>query len=184
MISADFAALLYLVSGVLFILALRGLSSPASARSGNSYGMVGMAIAIVTTLLVANVSDWVSWVLIIGGLGLGGGIGAYMARTVKMTDMPQLVAAFHSLVGAAAVLVAVAAFYSPASFGIGVPGAIKLGSLIEMGLGTAIGAITAVFDNLARLSTYAATFAAVMAGRWVAGLAAAALSVTRQGVHV
>ena len=88
MISADIAALAYLVSGVLFILALRGLSSPATARSGNFYGMVGMGIAIVTTLLVAGVSDWLSWVLIIGGLGLGGGIGAYMARTVKMTDMP------------------------------------------------------------------------------------------------
>jgi NAD(P) transhydrogenase subunit beta len=142
MISADFAALLYLVSGVLFILALRGLSSPASARSGNSYGMVGMAIAIVTTLLVANVSDWVSWLLIIGGLGLGGGIGAYMARTVKMTDMPQLVAAFHSLVGLAAVFVAAAALYAPQAFGIGEPGHIHFQAIIEMSLGVAIGAFT------------------------------------------
>ena len=142
MISADFAALLYLVSGVLFILALRGLSSPATARSGNTYGMVGMAIAIVTTLLVANVSDWVSWVLIIGGLGLGGGIGAYMARTVKMTDMPQLVAAFHSLVGLAAVFVAAAALYAPQAFGIGEPGDIHFQAIIEMSLGVAIGAFT------------------------------------------
>lgn len=142
MISADLAALAYLVSGVLFILALRGLSSPASARSGNTYGMVGMAIAIVTTLLVANVTDWVSWLLIIGGLALGGGIGAYMARTVKMTDMPQLVAAFHSLVGLAAVFVAAAALYAPQAFGIGEPGDIHFQAIIEMSLGVAIGAFT------------------------------------------
>ncbi len=142
MISPDIAAILYLVSGVLFILALRGLSSPASARSGNTYGMVGMAIAIVTTLLVAGVSDWLSWLLIIGGLALGGGIGAYMARTVKMTDMPQLVAAFHSLVGLAAVFVAAAALYAPEAFGIGSPGHIHLQAIIEMSLGVAIGAFT------------------------------------------
>ena len=142
MISADIAALLYLVAGVLFILALRGLSSPSSARQGNMFGMVGMAIAIVTTLLVAGVSDWVSWVLIIAGLGIGGGIGAYMARTVKMTDMPQLVAAFHSLVGLAAVFVAAAALYAPEAFGIGSPGHIHFQAIIEMSLGVAIGAFT------------------------------------------
>lgn len=142
MISADFAALLYLLSGVLFILALRGLSSPRTARQGNTFGMVGMGIAIVTTLLVAAPSDWVSWLLIIGGLGLGGGIGAYMARTVKMTDMPQLVAAFHSLVGLAAVFVAAAALYAPSAFGIGVPGAIHAQALVEMSIGVAIGAFT------------------------------------------
>ncbi len=142
MISADWAALLYLVSGVLFILALRGLSSPRSSRQGNMFGMVGMGIAIVTTLLVAAPSDWISWVLIVGGIGLGGGIGAYMARTVKMTDMPQLVAAFHSLVGLAAVFVAAAALYAPVAFGIGEPGAIHAQALIEMSIGTAIGAFT------------------------------------------
>ena len=142
MISADIAALLYLVAGVLFILALRGLSSPSSARQGNMFGMVGMAIAIVTTLLVAGVSDWVSSVLIIAGLGIGGGIGAYMARTVKMTDMPQLVAAFHSLVGLAAVFVAAAALYAPEAFGIGSPGHIHFQAIIEMSLGVAIGAFT------------------------------------------
>ncbi len=142
MISADIAALLYLISGVLFILALRGLSSPSSARQGNMFGMVGMAIAIVTTLLVAGVSDWVSWVLIIAGLGIGGGIGAFMARTVKMTDMPQLVAAFHSLVGLAAVFVAAAALYAPEAFGIGSPGHIHFQAIIEMSLGVAIGAFT------------------------------------------
>jgi NAD(P) transhydrogenase subunit beta len=142
MISADIAALLYLVSGVLFILALRGLSSPKSSRQGNTFGMVGMGIAIVTTLAVAAPSDWISWVLIIGGIGIGGGIGAYMARTVKMTDMPQLVAAFHSLVGLAAVFVAAAALYAPEAFGIGVPGDIHAQALVEMSIGVAIGAFT------------------------------------------
>ncbi len=142
MISADIAALLYLVSGVLFILALRGLSSPKSSRQGNTFGMVGMGIAIVTTLAVAAPSDWISWVLIIGGIGIGGGIGAYMARTVKMTDMPQLVAAFHSLVGLAAVFVAAAALYAPEAFGIGIPGAIHAQALVEMSIGVAIGAFT------------------------------------------
>jgi NAD(P) transhydrogenase subunit beta len=142
MISVDIAAVLYLVAGVLFILALRGLSSPASARQGNTFGMVGMAIAIVTTLLVAGVSDLLSWVLILAGLGLGGAIGAYMARTVKMTDMPQLVAAFHSLVGLAAVFVAAAALYAPEAFGIGAAGHIHPQALIEMSLGVATGAFT------------------------------------------
>jgi NAD(P) transhydrogenase subunit beta len=142
MISADIAALLYLVSGVLFILALRGLSSPASARQGNRFGMFGMGIAILTTLAVAGPRDLVSWLLIIAGLGIGGGIGAYMARTVKMTDMPQLVAAFHSLVGLAAVFAAAAALYAPEAFGIGEIGHIHPQSLIEMSLGVAIGAFT------------------------------------------
>src|SRR5215217_3185022 len=142
MIDANIASIFYLVSGVLFILALRGLSSPSSSRQGNLFGMVGMAIAVVTTLLVAAPSDWVSWLLIIGGLGLGGGIGAYIAREVKMTDMPQLVAAFHSLVGLAAVFVAAAALYAPEAFGIGVPGAIHAQALIEMSIGVAIGAFT------------------------------------------
>ncbi|WP_156385999.1 NAD(P)(+) transhydrogenase (Re/Si-specific) subunit beta [Devosia sp. Root685] len=139
---ANFAAVFYLVSGVLFILALRGLSSPSTARRGNLNAMVGMAIAVVTTLLVAAPSDWVSWLLIICGLGLGGGIGAYIAREVKMTDMPQLVAAFHSLVGLAAVFVAAAALYAPEAFGIGVPGDIHAQALIEMSIGVAIGAFT------------------------------------------
>jgi len=150
MIDANIAALLYLISGVLFILALRGLSSPRTARQGNSFGMVGMGIAILTTLAVAAPSDWISWVLIIGGIGIGGGIGAYMARTVKMTDMPQLVAAFHSLVGLAAVFVAAAALYAPEAFGIididpatGLSvGLIHAQALVEMSLGVAIGAFT------------------------------------------
>ncbi len=142
MISANIAALLYLVAGVLFIMALRGLSSPASARQGNLYGMVGMAIAVLTTLGVAGPTDPLSWILIIGGLGIGGTIGAVMARRIAMTDMPQLVAAFHSLVGLAAVFVAAAALYAPEAFKIGEVGDIHTQALIEMSLGVAIGAFT------------------------------------------
>ena len=142
MIDANIAALLYLVSGVLFILALRGLSHPSSSRQGNLFGMIGMGIAVVTTLAVAAPSDALSWLLIVGGLALGGGIGAYIARSVKMTDMPQLVAAFHSLVGLAAVFVAAAALYAPEAFGIDEMGHIHLQALIEMSIGTAIGAFT------------------------------------------
>jgi NAD(P) transhydrogenase subunit beta len=139
---ADIAALLYLVSGALFILALKGLSSPATSRAGNRNGMIGMAIAIATTLWVAGIYDMVTWGMIAGGLLIGGLFGAGMARRISMTSMPQLVAFFHSLVGLAAVLVAGAAFYSPDAFGIGSEGAIRLQSLIEMSLGVAIGAIT------------------------------------------
>jgi NAD(P) transhydrogenase subunit beta len=142
MISANIAAVLYLVAGALFILALRGLSSPASSRQGNRLGMIGMAIAIVTTLLVAGPSDWLSWVLIIAGIVIGGGIGAYLARNVKMTQMPELVAGFHSLVGLAAVCVAAAALYAPQAFGILEGDRIRAESLIEMSLGVAIGAFT------------------------------------------
>src|ERR1700742_5182967 len=138
----DIAALAYLVSGVLFIMALRGLSSPVSSRAGNRNGMIGMAIAVATTLWVSGVTDPMTWGLIVGGIVIGGGIGAITARRIAMTDMPQLVAFFHSLVGLAAVLVAGAAFYSPAAFGIGAEGASRMQSLIEMSLGVAIGAIT------------------------------------------
>lgn len=141
MLSDNLTALLYLVSAVLFILALRGLSHPTTSRQGNFYGMIGMAIAIVTTLMNAapNVSGWG---LIILGLAIGGGVGAYIAKRVPMTAMPQLVAAFHSLVGLAAVFVAAAALYAPQAMGIGTVGNIKSVSLIEMALGVAIGAIT------------------------------------------
>ncbi len=118
-LSPNLVALLYLVSGVLFILALRGLSSPESSRQGNTYGMIGMAIAIATTLGVARPEDNLSWAMIAGGIALGGGIGAYIARKIAMTAMPQLVAAFHSLVGLAAVCVAAAALNAPEAFGIG-----------------------------------------------------------------
>jgi len=142
MISANIASLLYLVAGVLFILALRGLSSPASARQGNNFGMIGMGIAILTTLGVLMPISPLSWVLILTGLGIGGTIGAVMAKKIAMTDMPQLVAAFHSLVGLSAVFVAVAAFYAPAAFGIGEIGHIHAQALVEMSLGVAIGAFT------------------------------------------
>ncbi|HEV2702346.1 MAG TPA: NAD(P)(+) transhydrogenase (Re/Si-specific) subunit beta [Steroidobacteraceae bacterium] len=139
---ADLAALLYLIAGLLFILALKGLASPATARAGNRNGMAGMTIAVLTTLWVAGVTDPLTWGLVIGGVAIGGGIGALMAKRIAMTDMPQLVAAFHSLVGLAAVLIAGAALYSPAAFGIGTEGAIRAQSLVEMSLGVAIGAIT------------------------------------------
>lgn len=139
--SADLAAFLYLISGILFILALRGLSHPTTSRRGNLYGMVGMGIAIVTTLLLATPGAG-RLALIVIGLALGGAVGAYIARQIQMTKMPQLVAAFHSLVGLAAVLVAAAALYSPESFGIGTVGAIHAQALVEMSLGVAIGAIT------------------------------------------
>ena len=142
--SANLVALLYLLSGVLFILALRGLSSPETSRQGNIFGMVGMAIAVVTTLMQISAPDSVlTWVLIIGGIAIGGSIGAYIARSIPMTAMPELVAAFHSLVGLAAVCVAAAALYAPEAFGIADAfGRLHMGSLIEMSLGTAIGAIT------------------------------------------
>ncbi len=118
-LKVDIAALAYLVSGVLFILALRGLSSPASSRAGNRNGMIGMAIAVATTLWVAEIVDAVTWGMIVAGVAIGGGIGAVIARRIAMTAMPQLVAAFHSLVGLAAVLVAGAAFYSPEAYASG-----------------------------------------------------------------
>jgi len=138
----DLVALLYLAAGVLFILALRGLSSPETSRRGNYMGMAGMAIAVLTTLAVAKADTALTWAMIVGGIAVGGGIGAMIARRIPMTAMPELVAAFHSLVGLAAVLVAAGAFYAPEAFGIGTPGAIHTSSLIEMSLGAAIGAIT------------------------------------------
>ena len=140
--AANLSALLYVVSGVLFIMALRGLSHPTTSRQGNRYGMIGMAIAIATTVVFYPPSGFSGWLLVILGIAIGGGIGAYMAKRVQMTQMPQLVAFFHSLVGLAAVLVAAAALYAPEAFGIGHTGSIKGASLFEMALGVAIGAIT------------------------------------------
>jgi NAD(P) transhydrogenase subunit beta len=140
--SPNIVALLYLVAGVLFILALRGLSSPETSRQGNLFGMVGMTIAVLTTLGYQPPADTLAWILVVGGIAVGGGIGAVIARQVPMTAMPELVAAFHSLVGMAAVLVAAAALYAPAAFDIGQVGSIKKASLIEMSLGVAIGAVT------------------------------------------
>jgi NAD(P) transhydrogenase subunit beta len=144
--NANLAAILYIVSGVLFILALRGLSSPVTSQAGNRNGMIGMAIAVGTTLATLwsqGALDVVTLGLILGGVAVGGAVGAIIARKVAMTSMPQLVAAFHSLVGMAACLVAVAAIYTPAAYGIvGADGHIHLNSLIELSLGLAIGAIT------------------------------------------
>jgi NAD(P) transhydrogenase subunit beta len=138
----DLAQLLYLVAAILFILALRGLSSPRSSRRGNQMGMAGMAIAALTTLFAAAPSGFGGWVLLVFGIAIGGSIGAFVARRVAMTAMPQLVAAFHSGVGLAAVCVAAAASYAPQAFGIGLPGDIDTGSLVEMSIGLAIGAVT------------------------------------------
>jgi len=140
--SPNLIALLYLAAGVLFILALRGLSSPDSSRRGNYLGMTGMAIAIATTLAIAAPSEISTWITILAGFAIGGVIGTLIARRIPMTAMPQLVAAFHSLVGMAAVLVAAAALNAPRAFSIGEPGGIAMASLIEMSLGVAIGAIT------------------------------------------
>ncbi|SBV97997.1 pyridine nucleotide transhydrogenase, beta subunit [uncultured Alphaproteobacteria bacterium] len=131
--------LAYIVAGICFILALKGLSSPESARMGNTYGIAGMAIAIITTLASPVVVNYV-WIVV--GIAVGGAIGFVIAKKIQMTALPQLVAAFHSLVGLAAVFVATAAYLAPESYGIGTPGHIHTGSLVEMSLGLAVGAIT------------------------------------------
>ena len=144
MLSINVVATLYLVSGIFFILSLRGLSSPETSRTGNIFGMTGMFIAVCSTLLglesfeilLSNIE------FIVVPLLIGAVVGGFVAARIAMTAMPQLVAGFHSLVGLAAVLIAVAAFYNPSAFGIGDFGAIKTASLIEMSLGVSIGAIT------------------------------------------
>ena len=141
MISANLSAIFYLVSGILFILALRGLSSPDTSRQGNYFGIAGMIIAIVVTFLsVGNFSSSLVYVIIF--LIIGGAIGAFIAFKIPMTAMPELVAGFHSLVGLAAVFVAIAAFLNPIAFNLGIVGDIKLASLIEMSIGASVGAIT------------------------------------------
>ncbi len=139
--SASLTSLAYLIAAVLFVLALRGLSHPESSRRGNMMGVAGMAIAVVATLAHADMSGW-GYGLIVLGILIGGSAGTFIALRIKMTALPQLVAAFHSLVGLAAVFVAAAALNAPEAFGIGVPGSIHTQSLIEMSLGLAIGAIT------------------------------------------
>ncbi len=139
---ANFAAIAYLVAGVLFILALRGLSSPETSRRGNLFGMIGMALAVLITLIVAKPSGGQTWLMMLGAVAIGGIVGGIIAQKIPMTAMPQLVAAFHSLVGLAAVLVAAAALYTPEAYGIATPDGIKTQSLIEMSLGVAIGAVT------------------------------------------
>ena len=141
MISANFSALFYLVSGILFILALRGLSSPETSRQGNYFGIAGMFIAIAVTFLsIGNFSSSLIYVSLF--LLIGGTIGSFIAFRIPMTAMPELVAGFHSLVGLAAVFVAIAAFLNPSVFNLGTSGNIKLASLIEMSIGASVGAIT------------------------------------------
>jgi NAD(P) transhydrogenase subunit beta len=139
--SASLTSVAYLVAAVLFILALRGLSNPETSQQGNRFGMIGMAIAIAATLVHAGMST-LGYVLIIVAVAIGGSVGIFLARRIQMTALPQLVAAFHSLVGLAAVFVAAAALNAPESFGIGTPGNIHGQSLVEMSLGLAIGGIT------------------------------------------
>ena len=139
--TTNLASSLYLISGVLFILALRGLSSPETSRKGNFFGVLGMALAILVTFLFVDIL-FSSLLLIICALAIGGSIGAIIAYKISMTAMPQLVAGFHSLVGLAAVLVALSAFYNPEAFELGTPNNIKTASLVEMSIGASIGAIT------------------------------------------
>jgi len=141
MISPNLSAIFYLISGILFILALRGLSSPDTSRQGNYFGILGMIIAITVTFLsVGNFSTTIIYVFL--SLVIGGAIGAFIAFKIPMTAMPELVAGFHSLVGLAAVFVAIAAFLNPEAFNLGSPGNIKFASLVEMSIGAAVGAIT------------------------------------------
>ncbi len=137
--SSNMVAILYLTSALLFIFALRGLSHPESSRTGNILGVIGMIIAVFTTLMFKSV---LSYYEIGAGILIGGAIGSFIALRIEMTALPQLVAAFHSLVGLAAVFVAAAAFYDPVAFNIGKVGSIKVASLVEMSIGTFIGAIT------------------------------------------
>src|ERR1700761_2330763 len=138
--SASMTSLAYLVAAILFILALRGLSSPVTSRQGNRFGMIGMAVAVIATLAHHDMSG-LGYGLIVLGIIIGGSIGTYIALKIQMTALPQLVAAFHSLVGLAAVFVAASALNAPQAFGIGVPGNIHAESLVEMSIGLAIGAI-------------------------------------------
>jgi len=138
-LSADLTGLAYLTAAICFILALRGLSSPVTARRGNFVGIAGMVIAVAATLANPHVLSY-SW--IVAGILLGGSIGTIIALKIQMTALPQLVAAFHSLVGLAAVFVATAALFAPDAYGIGSVGKIGTASLVEMSIGTAIGAIT------------------------------------------
>ena len=141
MISANLSAIFYLISGILFILALRGLSSPDTSRQGNYFGIAGMIIAVAVTFLsIGNFSFSLVYVFLF--LLIGGAISSFIAFKIPMTAMPELVAGFHSLVGLAAVFVAIAAFLDPGAFNLGSLGNIKLASLIEMSIGATVGAIT------------------------------------------
>ncbi len=128
----DLTTILYLLSGVLFILAIRGLSSPDTARTGNYLGISGMALAFIVTIINLDQNILINWLLIVSGISIGGLIGTYLSKKVAMTDMPQMVAALNSMGGMSAVLVAWAAFLSPGSFGLLVDGIINTSSIIQM----------------------------------------------------
>ncbi|MEO0398737.1 MAG: NAD(P)(+) transhydrogenase (Re/Si-specific) subunit beta [Pseudomonadota bacterium] len=176
--------LLYIAAGVLFILALRGLSSPETSREGNRFGMIGMGIAVVTTFFVLEQKGFGTWLWIAIAACLGGGAGAVISQRVQMTQMPQLVAGFHSLVGLAAVFIAWAAFLAPAAFGVGEPGHIHAGSALEMSLGAAIGAITFSGSIIAFLKLNGNMSGApiLLPSRHVINLALAAIIVLGVGV--
>ncbi|MEM9809950.1 MAG: NAD(P)(+) transhydrogenase (Re/Si-specific) subunit beta [Pseudomonadota bacterium] len=143
--NTNITAVLYIIAGILFILALRGLSSPATSRSGNRNGMIGMGIAVFATLFSEQFLSSAgagAWLLVALAVGVGGAFGAYRARTVAMTEMPQLVAFFHALVGTSAVLIAWSAFLAPVAYGIGEPGHIHAQAIIEMAIGVFVGAVT------------------------------------------
>ena len=141
--SANFVAIAYLIAAVLFILTLKGLSSPATARRGNQFGMIGMVIAVLTTLTLTH-----NWVYILLAIAVGGTVGAIVAQRIQMTAMPELVAAMHSLVGLAAVLVAMSAFNNPVAYGIALPGEmLHASNRIELFIGTFVGAITFTGDR-------------------------------------
>jgi NAD(P) transhydrogenase subunit beta len=178
-VNADIAAILYLIAGSLFILALRGLSNPESSRRGNLFGMTGMGIAVATTLAAHVPADALAWGLVVVGVAIGGATGAVIARRVPMTSMPELVAAFHSLVGMAAVLVAAGALYAPGAFDIGAVGAIHTQSLIEMSIGVAIGAVTFTGSVIAflKLSGRMSGAPIILPARHVINLALAVLLV-------
>src|SRR6202163_4553434 len=173
--NANLAAVLYLVAGVLFIMSLRGLSSPASSRQGNFFGMIGMGIAVATTLASHPPADGLAWILVILGIAIGRDVGGVHARRVPMTSIPELVAAFHSLVGMAAVLVAAGAFYATEAFDIGTPGHIHAQSLVEMSLGVAIGALTFTGSVIAflKLSARMSGKPIILPGRHIINIALA-----------
>ncbi|MES2728531.1 MAG: NAD(P)(+) transhydrogenase (Re/Si-specific) subunit beta [Pseudomonadota bacterium] len=183
---ATLSGLAYLIAGICFIMALRGLSHPETARNGLSFGIFGMGLAIVTTLLLPSIGGWG---LILACLITGGVIGGYIALKIEMTSLPQLMAAFHSLVGLAAVFVAAAAFYNPSAYGIGTPGNLAFGSLLEMSLGAAIGAVTFTGSIIAwgklqgRISGKPLTFNSQHALNALLGLALIALIVVFCGTE-
>ena len=142
LMSVDLIASLYLLSGVFFIIGIRGLSSPETARAGNYLSMSGMALAFIVTILNLEDNSLVNLILIIAGISIGGTIGTILSKRVAMTDMPQMVAALNSMGGLSAVLVAWAAFLSPAAFGLMTGGYIKASSMVEMLLGILVGAVT------------------------------------------